>query len=370
MKKNKAKLYCIDCIKGMKKLPDNCIDTIITDPPYNLKFMGKKWDSLGTAFQVEVWEEALRVMKPGAMLFAFGGTRTSHRLTCAIEDAGLEIRDCLMWLYGSGFPKSHDISKAIDKQKGVKGKIAGKNISIQFIERGYKYRGNAKGSGYGNEKKFGFGCDVTAPATPEAQQWIGFGTALKPAYEPIILAMKSLDGTFAENALKWGVAGLNIDAGRIVTNDDRRRPPRTPNTIYGNGMGTNLHASENNPKGRWPANLVLDEEAAKLLDEQVPFTSKTGKRKDSLKGYHQPPGGEWFGRKNHNGAEYQDSGGASRFFYVAKAPKRERGEGNTHPTVKPIKLLEYLCKLSRPQKKPEALCLIHLWGVVRLLWPV
>ena len=385
MKKNKAKIYCIDCIEGMKKLPDNCIDTIITDPPYNLKFMGKKWDSSGIAFQVKVWEEALRVMKPGAMLFAFGGTRTSHRLTCAIEDAGFEIRDCLMWLHGQGFPKSHDISKAIQKASGV---------LPDKIEP-------ASGVGFMQPDSSDWNVTKSKLTMPElegmAKQWTGQGTALKPAHEPIILAMKPLDGTFAENALKWGVAGLNIDAGRIKTNDKLNGGATTGSVSASEGWDrpwrhvkdavarkterAKIAVIKSEIQGRWPANVILDEEAATMLDEQSgKLTSgymAMGTKRSTGGGYHGNfP--EIATLKN----TYADSGGASRFFYVAKASRKERNAGlegmegkqrdegrkegnpsgdnprnrgvkkvqNYHPTVKPIKLLEYLCKLSRPPK--------------------
>jgi site-specific DNA-methyltransferase (adenine-specific) len=270
-------------------------------------------------------KEAFRVAKPGAILLAFGGTRTFHRLACGIEDAGWEIRDTLMWIYGSGFPKSLNISKAIDKALGAEREVIGKgrsgNTAI-WSEEG----------GMGNY-------DITAPATPEAKTWDGYGTALKPAYEPIIMAMKPIDGTFAENALKWGVAGLNIDEARIGTEKivAHHAPAGTfaggePNR----GSDTNYYANQ----GRFPANILLDEVSAEMLDEQ--------------------------------------SDGASRFFYVAKADTSERDAGlggreyqdvkvtnyyglprddgsireipkrrNSHPTVKPIKLIDYLVKLTK-----------------------
>lgn len=298
----------------MATLPECSVDTIITDPPYGLEFMGKEWDapwksdrrqvfdgsladdksspfkrqkvrygvggSYGGrveqmhAFQkymAEIWKAALRVAKPGAMLLSFGGTRTFHRLACAIEDAGWEIRDCIMWLYGSGFPKSHDISKAIDKKAGAKREVVGKGKG----RTGGKAQPNGGSTFSDDNYQWPGDYDITAPATNDARLWDGWGTALKPAWEPIIVAMKPTDGTFVNNALKHGVAGFNIDGSRIPSEG-----------------------------GRFPANVILDEEAGTLLGEQ------------------------------------------SRFFYCAKASKKDRGEGNNHPTVKPTALMEYLCRLT------------------------
>jgi predicted RNA methylase len=188
-------LYHGDCLNVMAELPDNSIDTVVTDPPYGLNFMSKHWDHgvPGVAF----WAEALRVAKPGAMLLAFGGTRTFHRLTCAIEDAGWEVRDVVSWLYGSGFPKSHDISKAIDKAAGAEREVVGHTQSIQFVEQGRNvdYTVHSKNSGYGTTAQFGHGTPITAPATPDARTWHGWGTSLKPAWEPVIMAMKPLDAS-------------------------------------------------------------------------------------------------------------------------------------------------------------------------------
>ena len=289
-------------------------------------FMGKTWDGGDTAFRPEFWAEVLRVLKPGAMLLAFGGTRTYHRLTCAIEDAGFEVRDCLMWLYGSGFPKSLDISKALDKAARRHDKMG----NVQIID--------------------------TAPATEMAKRWDGWGSSLKPAWEPIILAMKPLDGTFAENARRYGVAGLNIDGSRIGAGKGGRRDgEETANKRYADRGSTNFAATPGprggDAKGRWPANLLLDEEAGRLLDEQSGVT-KSGAMKRRVGPY---PGENATGfLRGHSGPQNQhgDSGGASRFFYCAKATKRDRTcEGqveNNHPTVKPGSLMEYLCRLVTP----------------------
>lgn len=207
-----------DCLEVMPTLAADSVDTIITDPPYGLSFMGKDWDHgiPGPRF----WVEALRVAKPGAMLLAFGGSRTFHRLAVAIEDAGWEIRDTIMYLYGSGFPKSHDISKAIDKAAGVEREVVGESTFAKLRKSSRRVADGGSPEG-GHDLHFGGDAIITAPATPAAQEWSGYGTALKPAHEPIIVAMKPLDGTFAENAQRWGVAGMWIDGGRVGTGDDK-----------------------------------------------------------------------------------------------------------------------------------------------------
>ena len=213
------KIYNMDCLEGMKLLDDNSVDSIVTDPPYELGFMGKKWDSTGIAYNVELWKECLRVLKPGGHLLAFGGTRTQHRMVCAIEDAGFEIREQIQWLYSQGFPKSHDISKAIDKKFGAEREVVGYSSNPNGNSQGYT------GERYSEKRqtKFGIVQDQplkTAPATPEAQQWDGWGTALKPANEPIVVARKPIsEKTIAENVMKWGTGGINIDGSRIPTED-------------------------------------------------------------------------------------------------------------------------------------------------------
>ena len=328
----------MDCLEGLKLLDDNSVDSIVTDPPYELGFMGKKWDSTGIAHNVELWQECLRVLKPGGHLLAFGGTRTYHRMTCAIEDAGFEIRDCIQWLYGNGFPKSHDISKAIDKQAGAERKVIGKSS---------RHGGGIKGNGTSYELPPDIPY-ITAPSTPEAQKWKGWGTALKPAHEPIVLARKPLsEKTIAKNVMKWGTGGINIDACRIEYQKGENptvggRHKKTGRRIGAGSEKFGFKSLENpeiNLQGRFPANVILDEEAGRMLDEQ------------------------------HKGA--------SRFFYCAKASKKERNMGledvepttvddgrnkpidnpflrgktprqNTHPTVKPVKLMEYLITLVTP----------------------
>lgn len=287
-----------DCRVVLRAMPEAFVDTVITDPPYGLEFMGKGWDKgvPGSDF----WVEVLRACKPGAMLLAFGGTRTYHRLAVAIEDAGWQLRDCLMWLYGTGFPKSHNLSKGIDKRLGaVREKI--KKEGAPAYQRSI---GNTRPWMDDPDHKV----DSDIPATPEAEQWNGWGTALKPAWEPIILAMKPLDGTFANNALEHGVAGLNIDAARVPLADEA--PPTGSGKGSKNSKFEQVRRSQGNDgnetpaAGRWPANVVLDDEVGAVL------------------------------------------GGPARFFYCAKASKAERGEGNNHPTIKPVALMRWLARLT------------------------
>lgn len=270
-----GELWHGDCVEAMRSMRECSVDTIITDSPYELNFMSKKWDASGVSFQVETWAECLRVAKPGAFLLAFGGTRTHHRLACAIEDAGWEIRDCCMWLYGSGFPKSHDVSKAIDKAKGVERKVVGSvrgkgGQNLNQISRMGKGDGDeARGCGaYGQgARQEDVDVPVTAPTTPEARRFSGYGTALKPSWEPIIVAMRPLDGSFSQNALRHGVAGLNIDGSRVsYQNQGDKSESQDKQTrkgiggfkqqdegVYGRGKGI----AYEKPQGRWPANLLL-----------------------------------------------------------------------------------------------------------------
>jgi len=348
------KIYNMDCLEGMKLLDDNSIDSIVTDPPYELGFMGKKWDSTGIAYNVELWQEALRVLKPGGHLLAFGGTRTYHRMVCAIEDAGFEIRDCIQWLYGSGFPKSHDISKAIDKQAGAERKVIGKSS---------RHGGGIKGNGTSNELPPDIPY-ITAPATPEAQQWQGWGTALKPANEPIVVARKPLsEKTIAENVLKWGTGGINIDGCRIPTEDNLNGGRYSDNkgnittNVYAPSINKRSKNDYQQPEGRFPANVILDEEAGKLLDEQSGIGKGSSKPRKN-KGTGNICYGDYKTIITQNDT-WGDTGGASRFFYCAKASKKERGEGNNHPTVKPVSLIKYLVTLVTP---PDGVCLDPFMG--------
>jgi site-specific DNA-methyltransferase (adenine-specific) len=328
-------------------MADNSVDSIVTDPPYELGFMGKKWDSSGIAYSVELWRECLRVLKPGGHLLAFGGSRTWHRLAVAIEDAGFDVRDSIAWLYGSGFPKSHDVSKAIDKAAGALREVIGqsnavgmKSITKARVEQGYR-----KNLTVANERNT---IDITAPATDDAKKWAGWGTALKPAFEPVVVARKPLVGTVAENVLAWGVGGLNIDASRIAGEIQSVPQPNTKGGVFSGEQGRSDVMSDNT-KGRWPANIILDEYTAGLLDEQ----SGQSKSIKSNRGVGFNDSGVFGSGDSDFDSErgYVDSGGASRFFYVSKANKRDRNEGdvpNTHPTVKPTDLMRYLIKLVTP----------------------
>ena len=372
-------------------LPDNSVDSIVTDPPYELGFMGKSWDNSGIAYSVELWTECMRVLKPGGHLLAFGGSRTWHRLAVAIEDAGFEMRDSIAWLYGSGFPKSMDISKQIDKQAGAEREVIGSKIASPKGISGAENRSDTAAGAYGGEAKE---IDITAPATPEAKQWQGWGTALKPAFEPVVVARKPLEEkTVAANVLKFGTGGLNIDDSRIVAQDQKELAKNWDRTqsvaaLEGrNSMSGGLNTidlSGYKAEGRWPANIILDPYTAELLDEQSGI-SKDGvavrRNGNSANGMFPVAISE--GSKD---VGFGGSGGASRFFYVAKASKKDRNEGldeleakltaaanfrpnhlekavegddglpygrwqptkNFHPTVKPTALMEYLIKLVTP----------------------
>ncbi|NDB35148.1 MAG: site-specific DNA-methyltransferase, partial [Flavobacteriia bacterium] len=321
------------------ELEDNSVDSIVTDPPYGLSFMGKRWDY--DVPSVDIWKECLRVLKPGGHLLCFAGTRTQHRMAVRIEDAGFEIRDMIAWVYGSGFPKSLDVSKAIDKAAGAeRTEVVGET------------RKSAQSESTGRYGAWGDGITPTIAATPEAKQWEGWGTALKPALEPITVARKPLIGTVAENVLQHGTGAINVDGCRVdfISEEDRKEstqknqhadfgtPPLTGNNVYGDY--SMIEPKNYNPTGRWPANFIHDgsEEATDLL------------------------------------------GSAARFFYCPKASKRDRDEGcegmggryvcgsygnglgnvpkinggrpnpqrNNHPTVKPTDLMRYLCRLVTP----------------------
>ena len=339
-----------DCREVMAGMDEGSVDAIVTDPPYGLEFMGKGWDRGVPG--LEFWSAALRVAKPGAHLVAFGGTRTFHRLACAIEDAGWEIRDCLSWLYGQGFPKSLDVSRAIDKAAG---------LTRERIP-------HSPGTGFGSGSTVAYAQDAwtTAnsntladprPLTPEAEPWSGWGTALKPAWEPIILARKPLAGTVAANVLEHGTGALNVDGCRIAAPaGDREEYGIDRDESAGrNRFAYSPHNADRLPyhrpkAGRWPANVVLDEEAAAMLDaqsgEQKDGTSvnrnRDGGNHNHVYGaYAKPPRPDW---------TYGGSGGASRFFYTAKATSGERHYAgkNHHPTVKPVDLMRWLCRLVTP----------------------
>jgi site-specific DNA-methyltransferase (adenine-specific) len=371
-------------------LADNTVDSIVTDPPYELGFMGKKWDSSGIAYSVELWQQCLRVLKPGGHLLSFGGTRTYHRVAVAIEDAGFELRDSIAWLYGSGFPKSMDVSKAIDKAAGAERQVIGTKMASPKGISQAETRSDTAAGAYGGEVKE---IDITAPATPEAKQWEGWGTALKPAFEPVIVARKPLIGTVAENVLTYGTGALNIDASRIEAQDqdllDAAVKRMSGNAVKGQlNFAGNKTIKPNSAQGRWPANIILDPYTAELVDQQS--GDRPGGNFPTQRGAGVATG-FGAGKPTEGGArKMNDSGGASRFFYIAKTSKRDRNEGldtlpeiqttggggltaelredgsletasaggkygsikakqtNFHPTVKPTMLMEYLIKLVTP----------------------
>jgi len=338
-----------DCIEQMRTLEADSVDAIVTDPPYGLEFMGKEWDGFGTPLGFQTWSEqwareALRVLKPGGHLLAFGGTRMYHRLAAGIEDAGFEIRDTLMWLYGSGFPKSLDVSKAIDKAAGFEGKVVAKGKSWNNPESkdGDTARMNASPGEY----------DIKE-LSDAAKKWQGWGTALKPAVEPIVLARKPLINTVAANVLTHGTGALNIDASRIGTTVETWPSSRSyaPGQMQPGGIG-GTQVTGAAPSGRWPANILLDEEAAAMLDEQ---SGNLAVNKVAFYPYRENGGdGPSVGLSGTKNAPngYGDIGGASRFFYVAKASRSERNAGlerNIHPTVKPVALMKYLIRLVVPK---------------------
>lgn len=284
---SKTTLLLGDCLARLKELPDNSVDAVVTDPPYGLSFMGKKWDYDVPA--TEVWAECLRVLKPGGHLLAFAGTRTQHRMAVRIEDAGFEIRDMIAWVYGSGFPKSHNLQG----------------------------------------------------------DWQGWGTALKPALEPITVARKPLIGTVAENVLAHGTGALNIDGCRVpgALEGD---PNRFRKTDGGEFVAKFDNAPVVRSDGRWPANLIHDgsEEVLARFPEgsfNKPVERKSDNPQNTIYG-----AGLGVGKSGSVRAAFGDTGSAARFFYCAKASKADRGAENVHPTVKPTNLMRYLCRLVTP----------------------
>ena len=340
-----SELLLGDCLEVMKTLPDCSVDAVVTDPPYGLSFMGKKWDY--DVPSVEIWAECLRVLKPGGHLLAFAGTRTQHRMAVRIEDAGFEIRDMIAWVYGSGFPKSLDVSKAIDK-------AAGAEHLRQFVcENPASRPGNAGSGVQGETATTGNGWrkpirpDKTAPATPEAQQWSGWGTALKPALEPITMARKPLEGIVAANLLAHGTGGINVDGCRVGIDGGTvkgSKPQGDGKGIYGTGLHGACKIVQLNA-GRWPANLIHDgsDEVVGLFPQNV--TGQVGMSK--TQGGHRFIEGDTDTVQKFSYGN-SDTGSAARFFYTAKASRDDRSDGNTHPTVKPTDLMRYLCRLVTP----------------------
>jgi DNA modification methylase len=342
---NKVTLLKGDCLQKLKELKDNSVDSIVTDPPYEIGFMGKGWDDSGIANNPELWKEVLRVLKPGGHLLSFSHSRTYHRQAVAVEDAGFEIRDQIMWIYGSGFPKSHNIGKAVDKINGIE------------IEKGDKF--NVVGGKTESNGGSKFRSDHPDYVKYEAQNdYDGWGTALKPAHEPIVMARKPFKGNVANNVLEWGTGGINVDGCRVATNDKLGREFKVGGQTLGAGQyGVNdgrktkptnklegTYHDNTNGLGRFPANIIFDEEAGKILDEQSGVSKSTKGNPRNVKEQSYFGGGI----KNENN-EYNDIGGASRFFYCPKSSKKDRNEGNIHPTVKPTDLMAYLIRLVTPK---------------------
>jgi DNA modification methylase len=376
-----VKILIGDMRLRLADLPENSVDSVVCDPPYHLTsivkrfgaenaapckvgvtgayaraskgFMGQTWDGGDVAFQPETWAEVLRVLKPGGHLVAFSGTRTYHRMAAAIEDAGFEVRDMIAWHYGSGFPKSHDISKAIDRAASAE---RGRNPDLR---NGPNTKQETKGQpkivgGYASDSPLDQGA-----ITDSAREWEGWGTALKPATEPICLARKPLsEKSIAANVLKWGTGALNIDATRIPTDEALSGYHGRPPLQYGGENHRPFHDREEQPKseqsplGRWPANLIHDGS-----DEVVAGFPETSS--GLLEPHHKRSKakqvncyGEWAdgeGSTFEGAPSFGDSGSAARFFYCAKATTEERGEGNSHPTVKPVDLMRWLVRLVTPK---------------------
>jgi DNA modification methylase len=362
-----VKVFNDDCLNVLREMPDNSVDSIVTDPPYGISFMAKKWDY--DVPSVKVWKEAMRVLKPGGHALIACGTRTQHRMVCNIEDAGFEIRDVVSWIYGSGFPKSLNVSKQIDKAAGAEREVG----KLKF--KGGNQLGVINDDGWKPRDVY-----EDSPATEAAKQWDGWGTALKPACEFFTLCRKPLsEKTVAANVLKWGTGGINIDGCRVGTNGETPKGSGNPcknaekSAIQPGRSGGN-GGNETPPQGRFPANLIHDgsQEVLDLFPETKP--SKSG-GKTSRTG-----NGAKYGMGTADRTGHDDQGSAARFFYCPKASKKDRNEGceeleekesktlneyknpsegrtasksgspkkNNHPTVKPTALMAYLCRLITP----------------------
>jgi len=396
------KLILGDSVDKLKELDDNSIDSIVTDPPYGLSFMGKKWDY--DVPSQEIFEECLRVLKPGGHLLSFAGSRTYHRMAVRVEDAGFEIRDQIMWIYGSGFPKSQNISKMIDKKAGVEREVIGEYDPRSKFDGSNRSDREIGGQQVAPSKTSKL--SITAPATDEAKQYEGWGTALKPAHEPIVMARKPLsEKTVVNNVLEWGTGGINIDESRISTNDTLGGGATKGSVLAIDGFDRPWMHDEEQMKefsdkmkekvehaqtlGRFPANIILDKEAGKILDEQSGISKSTGGRSGNKEGVGQNGiYGQYSGEVRDENPGLGDVGGASRFFYCPKTSKRDRNEGledfedkeapkrddgqpygmntnkfrpdgserkavqpkkNNHPTVKPTDLMLYLIRLVTPK---------------------
>jgi DNA modification methylase len=393
-------LYLGNSLDVLDTLEENSVDSIVTDPPYEIGFMGKGWDNTGIAFNVEIWKKVLRVLKPGGHMVAFNHSRMFHRMMVAIEDAGFEIRDTIMWLYGSGFPKSMNISKSIESQilNGSANKTQFSKLEGERLDRGnWGITKNSKEYGF-RDKDYTTETEQTdrlgklQATTNEAKQWEGWGTALKPAYEPIVLARKPiLEQNIAQNVLKWGVGGINIDECRVEF-EDTPNPATNPKYRQENNYKVPVGGQESNgvvaftsgknginPSGRFPANIIHD--GSEEVVNGFPETTSGKMKPEHTRNTNGSPNGIYgkFDKEHPLGETYGDSGSASRFFYTAKASQDDRNEGldiagfnkqvvndgrqtpidnafqrgetkrlNSHPTVKPVDLMRYLVRLITP----------------------
>jgi len=362
-----------DSLEVLREMADGSVDSVVTDPPYGLRtikhrdvmsclaawsngqpwkpsgkgFMNKSWDAWVPP--PELWQEVLRVLKPGGHALVFAGARTQDLMGIALRMAGFEIRDTLQWIYGSGFPKSHNVSLSIDKKLGH----GNRGRAIPTVG---KYQASDPQQ---SNPLTANPVDEYQARSEEGERWRGWGTALKPAYEPIILARKPLEGTVAHNVLTHGVGALNIDATRIALREGESTyvTPIANSGGWKNSSAKTGSVNRDCEKGRWPANILLDEEAANMLDEQsgdLPSgRAGSGSRAWGIGEGQISSSEDGVGWKSHGSEGYNDRGGASRFFYVKKANKKERNAGvdggNAHPTVKPLELMGYLCAMITPE---------------------
>ena len=366
-----------NCIDVLKTLEENSIDSIVTDPPYGLAFMGKSWDSFKTNKEYrefsESWaKEAYRVLKPGGYLLAFSGTRTYHHMAVGIEDAGFKCKDMIQWVYGSGFPKSMNISKSIDKSKGLERKVTGVKPGHENFEGRNSVASLNKGGALAEQgfsrpwmndpEKVNKYHMQTEANSKEAKEWEGYGTALKPANEPIMVAQKPIsEGTIAANCLKWGVGALNIDGCRVLYDETNKPIPQIANNkrdVYNKKTmfdGQSALKSEtkavigSSTVGRWPANFIHN--GSKEVIDLFPNT-KSGAMKHEVQAYGGESNTKMLRGKSGPSNQHGDSGSAARFFYCAKTSTKERHAGledkNDHPTLKPIELMKYLVRLVTP----------------------
>lgn len=383
-----------NCFDMLDKLEDESIGSVVSDPPYLINFMNKGWDKEDNiAGSPELYKKLLTKMKPGGYVALFGHSRTHHHIMNALEGAGFELRDTLTWLYGQGFPKSHNIGKAVDKVLGNDRKVIGtKNDFAMDGRKRSPSKHKSIQETLNADHEYGYKEGWDTPVTKGNSDWEGYGTALKPAVEFIVLAQKPRDGTFANNVLKHGVGGINIDGCRIGAEEEdfsKVKGRAIKKLTNGRSDEDSLSGAEQQAAlkklktlGRFPANLILDEEAGKILDEQAPKTGslyKAKRKKDTSGG----SGSSWTNGGNKEGEDngfYDGLGGASRFFYCPKVSKKERELGcealeektryrvnagglehdkkfapvqnkNDHPTLKPVALMRWLVRLITPPKE-------------------